>query len=69
MKLSKVSLGDLVAVNKCPDGQVYHVVNQQGFMLELYYKQNGYTLNGGWLDIGSCRKPTKAQLANYEKTK
>lgn len=68
MKNTNANLGDMVAVNKCVDGQIYQIVSKQGFMVELCYKQNGHTLHGGWLDVGSCHKPTKAQLEHYSKT-
>lgn len=68
MKITKLNLGELVAVNDLPDGQVYQVAGKEKFTVELHYKTNGYDLHGGFIDVDRCRKPIKAQLDSYIKT-
>jgi hypothetical protein len=69
MKQWKV--GDLVAVNKLPDGQVYEIYEEHTsnkFMKYLVYMSYGRFYGGGWTDVCVFREPTKEQLTNYIRT-
>lgn len=65
--MRKWKVGDLVAVNKVPDGQLYQIyeASSNDFMKHLVYVSNGKYYLGGWLDSGSFIEPSKEQLRNY----
>lgn len=64
MKLENVKVGDLVAVNSVPDGEVYEVNKIHKFMVHLVQYYNGQKLDSGWIDHSVLKKPTKSQLEN-----
>ena len=62
-------VGDLVAVNDLPDGQVYTVEEREGFGVKLSYEtiSRGKILSAGWMDVCYLQRPTWEQLANEMK--
>lgn len=68
-KYEEITLGMLVSVNTCDDGNVYyisfqHPTNEFAFMTAQ--KHNGKTVYCGYLDYSYFYKPTKQQLAHEE---
>lgn len=64
-------VGDLVAVNKLDEGQVFEIYEEHKsnkFMFYLVYTSAGHRYGGGWMDSCVYLEPTKAQLKNYIKT-
>ncbi len=61
-----VTVGDLVAVNDLPDGQVYTVEAREGFGVQLSYETTamGKITSAGWMDVSYLQHPTREQLAN-----
>ena len=69
MKINDVLLNTtLYALNSVPDGQLYHVVHVNGFLVHLNYASGSDCdpLDAGWIDICALRKPTKAQKENHK---
>jgi hypothetical protein len=53
----------IVAVSDDPGTQLYTVLGIQGTLADLGYYEGGQLLRAGKMDVGTCRRPSRAQLA------